>query len=179
MNLQRAFFLDRDGVLNRSIIKNGLPFSPRAVEEVDILENVLEAVEILKALDFVPVVITNQPDLSRGKLTIQELEHIHSFLEAEIGIQYFYVCPHDDSFFCSCRKPKPGLIIQASNDLGIDVSRSFLVGDRWKDISAGQAAGCQINFWIENSYKEKKPTGDFMVVSNLKSAIDQVIKMRV
>jgi D-glycero-D-manno-heptose 1,7-bisphosphate phosphatase len=164
--MNRAVFLDRDGVLNRSVLIDAVPKPPTRIEEVEILEGVLEAIRIFKDFDLLPVVITNQPDIARGKLTVEEVRSINDYIGLLTHIDFFYTCIHDDIDFCSCRKPLPGLIHQAASDLDIDVYESFLVGDRWRDIEAGQAAGCT-NFFIDYSYPERLPRAPFTRVKSL------------
>ena len=153
---KKGVFLDRDGVVNRAILVNGLPKSPRSVDEIEILEGVVEAVKVIKTLKLIPIVITNQPDVARNITSQNQINQINSQIGSVTGIEHFYTCFHDDSNKCNCRKPAPGLIYQAANDLSLDAQKSYLVGDRWRDISAGQDAGCK-TFFIDYGYPEKKP----------------------
>ena len=167
--MKRAVFLDRDGVLNRSILVDGLPKPPHSIEDVEILSGVIEAIQILKANEFVPVVITNQPDVARGLTTKAQVEAINTFVGAAVNIDYFYTCFHDDINLCNCRKPQPGLIYRASREIELSMENSFLVGDRWRDISAGQAAGLR-TFLIDYAYPEKQPQMPFIRVKSLLEA---------
>ena len=162
----KAAFLDRDGTLNSIIMRGGKPFPPTLEKEFELIPGVLEAINILKQLGYIPVVITNQPDIARGKNTIVNVDAINNKLREELQIEYVYVCPHDDDSNCNCRKPKPGLIQQASLELDIDPNISILVGDRWKDIGAGQSAGCKC-FFIDNDYDEPRPRQPFIRVTSL------------
>ena len=171
--MKRAVFLDRDGVINEVILKNGLPHPPDKVEDLKVLPGVLEALSILKALKFEIVVVTNQPDLSRRRVSKETVESINNSLTKLLEIGHFYVCPHDDHDNCDCRKPKPGLLVQASTDLGIDLNNSFMVGDRWRDVDAGQNASCQCYF-IDYSYKEKMPDPPFTSVKSLLEAAQHI-----
>ena len=164
--MKRAVFLDRDGVINRALIRSGMPTPPHGIEEIEILSGVKESLSLLNEHDFEIVVITNQPDARRGLVTQDSIMQINEFLGASLGLKHFYICFHDDSDNCKCRKPEPGLIIEAAKDLGIDLSQSAVVGDRWRDVSAGQAAGCK-TFFIDYSYPEKKPEKPYTVVSSL------------
>jgi D-glycero-D-manno-heptose 1,7-bisphosphate phosphatase len=168
--MKRAVFLDRDGVLNRSLMIDGIPKPPTSVEDVEILAGVIEAIQILKNHDFVPVVVTNQPDVARGVMTQSQVEAINTHIGFVTDIKYFYTCFHDDADICDCRKPAPGLIYCAAHELDLNVRESFLVGDRWRDIAAGQAAGCE-NFFIDYSYMEKRPFEPFRRVSSLQEAV--------
>lgn len=172
--MKKAVFLDRDGVLNRTDLVYGIPKPPANLGNIEILPGVIEAIEILKKNDFVPVVVTNQPDVARGVIRRSDVEEINSAIGQAIGIRHFYTCFHDDSDFCDCRKPAPGLIYRASLELHLSIKDSFLVGDRWRDISAGQAAGCQ-SFFIDYSYRELKPKMPFKKVSSLLEAVKIIV----
>ena len=153
----KAIFLDRDGVLNKSIVKFGKPYPPKSKEELSIPSGVKKGVSILKENGFRLIMITNQPDVSRGKISLKKVEEINQFLSKELKLDDVFCCPHDDKDMCKCRKPKPGMIIEAVGKWKIDVSKSFLIGDRWKDIEAGKRAGCK-TILINSHYKKKKPT---------------------
>jgi D-glycero-D-manno-heptose 1,7-bisphosphate phosphatase len=172
--VRRAVFLDRDGVVNGSCLIEGIPKPPRRISEVLILEDVTTAVELIKSLDFLPVVVTNQPDVARGRSTRNEVEEINKYIGELTGISHFYTCFHDDSAGCNCRKPAPGLILEASKDLGIDPTESYMVGDRWRDVAAGQEAGCRV-FFIDYSYPEKAPKMPFTKVSSLFEATNMIL----
>jgi len=160
----KAIFLDRDGVLNRAIIKNGKPYPPATLDELEIIEDVPEALAILKDLGFMLIGATNQPDVARGKTTKEFVETVNAFLLKELPLHDIKVCYHDDIDCCNCRKPLPGLLLQAANEHNIDLTKSIMIGDRWKDIDAGKNAGCQ-TVWINRDYSEKTPTSDFMTTS--------------
>ncbi len=140
--MRRAVFLDRDGVLNRLVARDGQSVSPRALAEFALLPGVRSAVEALRCASLLVIVVSNQPDLARGALTAAELERMHDRLLKAVPIDAIYVCPHDEPDGCACRKPKPGLLRRASLDWNISLETSFLVGDTWKDIAAGKAACC-------------------------------------
>jgi len=169
--VKRAAFLDRDGVLNASITNQGIPVPPRSVEEVVILEGVEESVKLLKLHDFLPVVVSNQPDVARGITSILNVNEINAHIRDKLDIQHFYVCFHDNKDLCACRKPLPGLIYSAAAQLDLSISNSFLVGDRWRDIEAGQRAGCK-TFFIDYSYSETQPKKPFIRVSSLLEAVE-------
>lgn len=149
---------------------NGVPKPPSSAEEVEILEGVVEAIQILKVHNFIPVVVTNQPDVARGATSQIEVNKINARIGILTGIEHFYTCIHDDADLCECRKPAPGLIIQAASELKLDIHSSFMVGDRWRDISAGQSAGCR-SFFIDYSYREKTPKKPFTTVLSLLEAV--------
>ena len=168
--MKRAVFLDRDGVINKAIVSNGMPLPPKSLSELEILPKLNESLTILRDLKFEIIVVTNQPDVSRGTLSIETVGSIHQSLEADLGLKYFYVCFHDDSDKCECRKPKPGLLLKAATELNIDLKKSFMVGDRWRDIEAGQAAGCNC-FFIDYGFVEKTPEMPYQIVSSLFDAV--------
>ncbi len=139
----RAVFLDRDGVINKVILREGKPYPPMRLEEFSFNNGIKEAVWTIKELGYKVFVISNQPDVARGNLTEENLNLMTKHLRSEIPIDDVYICPHDDYHQCSCRKPKPGMLIDAAVKWGIDLSSSFIIGDTWKDMEAGQSAGCK------------------------------------
>jgi D-glycero-D-manno-heptose 1,7-bisphosphate phosphatase len=141
-SVRKAVFLDRDGVINRGIVDEGRPFAPASLAEFEILPGVPEALEKLRAAGYLLVVCTNQPDVRRGEMKRADVEAIHARMRSELALDDIRVCFHDDRDNCACRKPKPGLIIAAAVDWEVQLTRSFMVGDRWRDIDAGKAAGC-------------------------------------
>ena len=154
--MRRAVFLDRDGVVNRAVIHNGRPHPPRNVSELEILPQVPEALSRLRAAGFLLIVVTNQPDVARGTTTRESVEEINTKLAAHLPLDALLTCYHDDAEDCACRKPKPGLLFQARDRFSIDLSRSFMIGDRWRDIEAGIKAGCRTVF-IDYHYDEPRP----------------------
>jgi D-glycero-D-manno-heptose 1,7-bisphosphate phosphatase len=153
----KAVFLDRDGVLNRTILRNGRPYPPATLADLEILPGVAEGLAALKACGFLLLVVTNQPDVARGTQERAVVEGMHAALAAALPIDDFFVCYHDDRDLCDCRKPKPGLLLQAAAKYGLDLSASYLIGDRWRDIDAGHAAGCPA-VWIDGGYAERGPS---------------------
>jgi D-glycero-D-manno-heptose 1,7-bisphosphate phosphatase len=153
----RAIFLDRDGVLNRAIIRAGKPYPPANLGELEILPDVPAALAALKECGFLLLVVTNQPDVARGNQQRAMVECIHEALRKALPIDDFFVCYHDDRDDCACRKPKPGLLLQAAGKYGLELKSSYLIGDRWRDIEAGQAAGCA-TLWIDRGYAERAPS---------------------
>lgn len=148
-----AVFLDRDGVLNRNSVVEGLPVGPTNVEEFALLPGVAHAVAKLKSAGYVVVVVTNQPDVARHRISRADLDAMHARLREDVPVDAIYVCLHDDKDGCSCRKPKAGMLFSAAGDLGIDLPASFMVGDRWRDIDAGKAAGC-FTILVDHGYRE-------------------------
>jgi D-glycero-D-manno-heptose 1,7-bisphosphate phosphatase len=153
-----AVFLDRDGVLNEAVVRDGRPFAPASLSELVVLPEAPSACRSLRNEGFLLIVVTNQPELARGTLDAGTLEALHGELSSRLSLDAIYVCPHDDRDRCPCRKPAPGLLLRAAVEQGIDLGRSFLVGDRWRDIEAGQRAGCRTIF-IDRGYREPRPVG--------------------
>jgi D-glycero-D-manno-heptose 1,7-bisphosphate phosphatase len=169
---QRAVFLDRDGVINRSLAHDGKPFPPTSLQEFEIFPEVFEACATLKAAGFFLVVATNQPDVGRGTLAQGTVEAIHTFMRRQLSIDRVEVCYHSGRGQpeCDCRKPRPGMLLRAARELGIDLAQSWMVGDRWRDIDCGHAAGCRTIF-IDRGYTEQlRQTPDFRVGNLLEAA---------
>ena len=164
--MRRAVFLDRDGVINKALVLRGIPAPPRNLNDLVVLPGVKEAIKLLITNNFEVVVVTNQPDVARGVVSKESVDAINSYLKEELGIKYFFTCYHDDADGCECRKPKPGLSLKAAQVLNLDLHKSFMVGDRWRDVTAGQAAGCKCYF-IDYGYEEKSPDLPFTKVSSL------------
>jgi D-glycero-D-manno-heptose 1,7-bisphosphate phosphatase len=159
---RRAVFLDRDGVLNAAVVRDGLPYPPRSVEEVEILPGVEAACARLRGAGFDLVVVTNQPDIARGTQTLEAVRRINDALLAALPLDEVVICPHDDADGCDCRKPKPGMLIAAAERRAIDLSASFMVGDRWRDVEAGIRAGCR-TLLIDRGYDERSVQPDVSV----------------
>jgi D-glycero-D-manno-heptose 1,7-bisphosphate phosphatase len=165
-----AVFLDRDGVINRAFIRDGLPYPPDSLKDLEILPHVPEALSALKARGYSLVVVTNQPDVARGTASRELVDSIHERLQGELGFDAIFTCFHDDADECNCRKPKPGLLFRAAHDLGIDLASSFMVGDRWRDVEAGRRAGCRTLF-VDCGYRESTSHPcDFRVGSLLEAS---------
>lgn len=147
--MRRAVFFDRDGVLNRVVMRVGeggapaIVGSPRHIAEFELAEGAAEVVGRLRGAGFLVFVVTNQPDLARGLLEPAELEAMSSRLREEVGVDEVVVCPHDDRDGCGCRKPKPGMLEELASRWGVALDSSYMVGDSWRDMEAGRAAGCR------------------------------------
>ena len=174
---RKAIFLDRDGTLNKVYIENGLPISPSSLNKFKIIKGVKKSINRLKKLNFLCILITNQPDVFRGKISKKTVVKMNSYIKKKIKLDDMFVCYHDNEHNCSCRKPKPGLLVKASKKWKIDLNKSFMIGDRWKDILAGKKVGCKTIF-INNNYKnDKKVKADFTFKSLLK-AVNKIEKLR-
>ena len=175
MALSPAIFLDRDGVLNRAIVREGVPHPPDNVEQVEILPGVAEALKLLEARGLPLIVVTNQPDVARGTQTRVGVEQINRFLSDRLPISAVYTCYHDTADHCACRKPKPGLLTEAAAAYNIDLSRSFMVGDRWSDVAAGRAAGCR-TLLIDRPYSQPERCTPEFCVRDLPEAVQIVLR---
>ena len=153
---RRAVFLDRDGVLNDAVVRDGRPYSPAGLHELAIPPDVPDALRALRAAGFALIVVTNQPDVARGLQERAVVEAINAALRAQLPLDDFFVCYHDDRDGCSCRKPQPGLLLQAAARHRIDLAHSFMVGDRWRDVEAGRRAGC-CTVRLERHYADPGP----------------------
>jgi D-glycero-D-manno-heptose 1,7-bisphosphate phosphatase len=167
---RRAAFLDRDGVINRAHVRSGKPCPPASVRELEILPGVGAAIGRLREAGYLSIVVTNQPDVARGTTTKAAVEAINERLCAELPLDAVYVCWHDDADRCDCRKPRPGLLLQAAREHRIDLHRSVMVGDRWKDVAAGKQAGC-VTVWIDRGYAEATPQAPDYVADGLPAAV--------
>jgi D-glycero-D-manno-heptose 1,7-bisphosphate phosphatase len=173
--MQKAVFLDRDGVLNRAIVRDGKPYPPADFSELEILPGVESALRDLQEEGYRLIVITNQPDVARGITRMEAVEAINGYLGSHLPIDAFRTCYHDSDDGCDCRKPLPGSILAAASQYGIDLSKSVMVGDRWRDIEAGQAAGCHTIF-IDYGYREKQPETAVVRVASLREAADLILE---
>jgi D-glycero-D-manno-heptose 1,7-bisphosphate phosphatase len=171
---RRAVFLDRDGVINRAVVRDGMPYPPGRAEDVEILPGVPEALSRLREAGFRLVVVTNQPDVARGTQRREVIDAMHASLAAALPLDEFRVCDHDDRDGCDCRKPMPGLLEAAARDAGLSLSASFMVGDRWRDVEAGRRAGCTTIF-IDRDYAERRPERPDVTVASLPDAADWIL----
>lgn len=172
-----AVFLDRDGVINRALTRDGKPYPPASLSEFEILPGVREACAQLKAAGFVLVVATNQPDVGRGTTTRESVETIHKFMCEQLPIDRVEICYHPGKGVsdCDCRKPKPGMLLRAAKELNIDLTQSWMVGDRWRDIDSGNAAGCRTVF-IDYGYDERLRQEPTFRTDRLLGAADIILR---
>lgn len=170
---RRAVFLDRDGVLIRPIVRDRKPYAASRPDEVRIIEGVPEACAELSRLGFLLVMVTNQPDIARGKVSREFVERTNAELAHTLGLDDVQLCPHDDADECACRKPKPGLMTRAADSLRIDLGASIVVGDRWRDIEAGRRAGCRTVF-IDCGYDEVLKETPDRIAASLSDAVEWI-----
>ena len=173
---RRAVFIDRDGVINRAFVRDGKPFPPPTPQELEILPGVPEALRDLKSHGYELIVVTNQPDVGRGKLSRQDLDAMHEALRASLPLDDIFVCCHTEKDRCNCRKPSPGMLLEAAEKHNIDLTASYMVGDRWRDIDAGYNAGCK-TILVDYGYSERAPDHEpDLRVSSLREAADWIIR---
>jgi D-glycero-D-manno-heptose 1,7-bisphosphate phosphatase len=171
---RRAVFLDRDGVLNRARVVDGVPHPPASLAELEILPGVEAALSRLRDAGFRLIVVTNQPDIARGHSTVEQVRQLNASLQGRLGFDDLYMCPHDDRDACDCRKPKPGLLLRAGQVHCIDLPNSIMVGDRARDVQAGRAAGCRTIF-VDHGYEAPpQPPADLCACSLL-DAVDWIL----
>lgn len=171
-----AVFLDRDGVINRPIVKDGKPFPARSLEEFELLPGTVEACTILKRMGPL-IVVTNQPDVGRGTLDRNVVEKIHAEMCRLLPIARVEVC-YEDGFDPQSPfyKPAPGMLLRAAEEMGIDLSASVMIGDRWRDVECGRAAGC-LTIWINRGYDEELRNPPDHTAASLLDAAELLVKL--
>jgi len=174
--MNRAVFLDRDGVINKAIVKNGKPYPPAKVEDIVFPPGTFEAINSLRASGYMVIVVTNQPDVAKGIQSKETVEAIHGMIRQQLQVDDIKVCYHVDEDNCHCRKPKPGMILDAAKEYTIELTYSYMIGDRWRDIEAGKAAGCKtILVQPEVAYNEKQARGMDATVGSLFEAAHVIL----
>ncbi len=171
--MKKAVFFDRDGVINKPVIRQGQLYSPRKLEEFTLIEGVVECLLRLRLAGWLNIVVTNQPDIARGAVSTQVLNVINRHIKDVLAVDDIIVCPHDDTDNCDCRKPKPGMLLKAAQKWEIDLNKSFMIGDQWKDAEAGKEAGC-ISILIDYPYNAGAKA-DFRM-SDLSSAVELILR---
>jgi D-glycero-D-manno-heptose 1,7-bisphosphate phosphatase len=172
--LRPAVFLDRDGVLNRAFVRDGVCCPPATLEEFELLPGVVEAARRLAEAGFALVVVTNQPDVARGTQTREAVERMNDVVRCSLPVLGVLTCYHDRGDGCDCRKPRPGMLREAARRWGLDLGRSFLVGDRWSDVAAGQAAGCRAVL-VETPHSGRDRCRPDYVAAGLPGAADWIL----
>jgi D-glycero-D-manno-heptose 1,7-bisphosphate phosphatase len=170
--VRRAVFLDRDGVINEALVRDGRALAPLSPQEFQLVPGAAAQVARLRAAGLLAVVVTNQPEIARGALAAADLDRMHARLRSEVELDGIEVCPHDPREGCACCKPAPGMLHRSAAALDIDLGASFLVGDRWRDIGAGRAAGC-FSILLERDYSACQNAD--ARVQELSAAVDLIL----
>ncbi len=165
-----AIFFDRDGILNKSIIKNNKPYPPYSVFELEIIKEIFSIMHFCEKNNILKLVITNQPDVSRGKCTMKDIEAINDVLKDKLKLDEIFTCYHDNKDLCDCRKPKPGAFFYYRDKYDINLKKSIMIGDRKKDIDAAYNAGCP-SIFVDYDYDEDKPNTQISTVSNIQGLL--------
>ena len=165
----RAVFLDRDGVINRSEVRDGKAYAPRTLADFRLLPGVPAAVRALKQAGYLIIVATNQPDIGNGKVDPGVVDAMHTRLRRVLPIDAIAMCAHRQDENCPCRKPKAGMLTDTATHFRIDLAASFMVGDRWSDIVAGRTAGCYTVF-VNRGYRETLTIKPDAIVTSLPAA---------
>jgi D-glycero-D-manno-heptose 1,7-bisphosphate phosphatase len=176
--MKRAVFLDRDGVLNLPVIRSGQPYPPQTPTQFQLYLEAPQACALLRDAGFLLVMVTNQPDIGRHTQSIQIVEAMHEQLQKSIALDRIEMCTaaDDNAADAHRRKPAPGMLLDAASALDIDLTRSYLIGDRWRDIDCGHAAGCTTIF-IERGYMEKLRLPPHHRVANLLEAAKLILSL--
>jgi len=169
-----AVFFDRDGVLAIPEIRDGRSFAVRRLEDFVVYPDAEESVRRVREMGAIAVVVTNQPDVGNGLVGKAIVEEMHQRLRRMVPVDAVYACYHTRADGCACRKPKPGMLLAASRDLGIDLSRSVMVGDRASDVAAGHEAGCRAILIERDGYPDEDSAGADWVAANLTEALDHI-----
>ncbi len=171
--MSRAVFLDRDGVIIHTDVREGKPYAITSLEALEVLAGAGDAIQRLRDAGFVIIVVSNQPDVAAGKVTRDVVEAVNAELLGKLAIDEIKVC-YDSA--ASCYKPRPGMLLEAAREHDITLDRSYMVGDRWRDIGAGKAAGCMTVF-IDKGYSEQAPEDPDRVVQSLAEAADVILSL--
>jgi D-glycero-D-manno-heptose 1,7-bisphosphate phosphatase len=172
--VRAAVFLDRDGVINANILRDGKPVAPTQIDEFRLLPGVEDAVRRLKNAGYLVIVCTNQPDVATGRTARATLDAMHGLVREKLNVNDIKACFHTDNDGCDCRKPKPGMLLAAAREHDINLAASYMVGDRWRDVAAGRAAGCRTIF-VDSGYKQEERNEPDFAVASLPQAVDIIL----
>ncbi|GIW78847.1 MAG: D,D-heptose 1,7-bisphosphate phosphatase [Gemmatales bacterium] len=176
--MNRAVFLDRDGVINRVFKRDGKPYPPPTLADFEFLPGVVDAVAAFRRAGFRVIVVTNQPDVATGKQTRSVVEAMHAHVRQALAVDDIKVCFHTDADLCDCRKPKPGMLLSAAQEWSLQLEQSYMIGDRWRDIDAGRAARCK-TIWIRHDYDERLADHADAIVDSLWEASQLILSERI
>ena len=177
-----AVFLDRDGVINKPVVRDGRPYPPAEAKDFELYEDVAAGCAQLERAGYLLVVVTNQPDVGRKAQTREAVEEMHRKMrDALPQIARVEVCWHAGSAWadpCDCRKPHPGMVLRAAAALNIDLGQSFLIGDRWRDVDCGHNAGCRTIF-VDRNYAEALRQPPNWTVKSFGQAVEVILQAAV
>jgi D-glycero-D-manno-heptose 1,7-bisphosphate phosphatase len=173
--MKQAVFLDRDGVVVVPEARNGRGYAPRRLEDYRFYHDARESLSRLKRAGFLLVVVTNQPDVGKGLISHAVIEEMHGRLVRELRVDAVKACTHRQGENCPCRKPAPGMLLEAIREFDLNPSDCFMVGDRASDITAGRAVGCR-GIFIERGYTEPMPQDAHFIVTSMAEAADVVLR---
>jgi len=176
--MNRAVFFDRDGVLNKVVVKDNKPYPPADVKALKINMELIPLCADLRKKGFLLICVTNQPDFARGKCSLENISEINKKISEAFHLDDLLVCLHDNKDNCDCRKPKPGMLVESAKKHDIDLKSSYMVGDRKGDIAAGLAAGCETIF-IDYGYDEPKPDNPDITVKTPKEAVEYILDSKI
>jgi D-glycero-D-manno-heptose 1,7-bisphosphate phosphatase len=172
----KAVFLDRDGTLIATDVTDGRPFAIGELSHLELLDGVRDGCGLLRCAGYRLILVTNQPDVARGRVARSSVDAINAAVVDELGLDLALTCAHDDGDACSCRKPLPGLMTMGAKAFGIDLDRaSWIVGDRWRDIDAGVAAGISTVF-IDHGYDEALRAPADWTVHSFAGAVETILR---
>ncbi len=172
--VNRAIFLDRDGVINANVKRDGQPVAPTMLADFQFIPGVREAIFQLKSAGFAIIVVTNQPDVATGRTPRETVEAMHAKILEHLPVDDIKTCYHVDADSCACRKPKPGMLLQVKAERGIELSQSYLIGDRWRDIEAGRAAGC-LTILVDYGYQQSSLSTPDKTVTSVPEAVAYIL----
>jgi D-glycero-D-manno-heptose 1,7-bisphosphate phosphatase len=172
---RRAVFLDRDGVLVRTNVVDGKSYAVRSLGEFALFDDAVAATNALRAAGFTLVLVTNQPDVGNGLISRELAEHMNDLVQSELKLDGVKACFHAQRDRCRCRKPLPGMLVDAANEFGIDLSGSYMVGDRSSDVACGAAVNCHTVF-IERHYSERLSARPDAIVSSMAEAAAHILE---
>jgi len=173
--MKPAVFIERDGILNLARVERQHQVSPLTLEEFRVNEAAVPLLKKLKAAGLLLVAITNQPGFSRGYQSRRDLDRMHDLLSRTFPLDDILVCPHDEIDRCPCRKPKPGLLVEAGFKWHLDLDRSFVISDKWQDAEAARTAGCTSLLlespWVGNVHHD-------FVLPDLTAVVEKILRLR-
>lgn len=172
--MNRAVFLDRDGVINLPIYRDGRAFAPTRVADFQFMPGIQGLVEMVRNAGFRIVVVTNQPDVVNGKMSLATLQEMHQLLQRELRVDEVRACLHVDGDECECRKPKAGMLRAAAAQFNLDLPHSFIIGDTWRDMSAGKTAGCT-TILLDSGYADKHGDSADHIVQSFDQAVEIIL----